>query len=151
MNSKSATQHLLQALSDLRKATERLAFSFDRIAALPSNLEGVAESDLESVEAFCSRFARSVDILVNKTLRALDRVELLPPGTLLDVVHRAEKRGLITDAMILREMKETRNLIAHDYAGAELERIFAYCRESTPLLLQISEQIAHYCSQFFPD
>jgi hypothetical protein len=33
---------------------------------------------------------------------------------LLDVVNRAEKRGFVTDAVELREMKGVRNMIAHD-------------------------------------
>ena len=75
-----------------------------------------------------------MDLLVNKVLRSLDRVELKPEGTLLDVVNGAEKRGFIKRAADLREMKDVRNMIAHDYAGARAAEIFAYCREQKPVL-----------------
>lgn len=78
---------------------------------------------LESVEVFCSRFARTVDLLVNQVLRGLDRAELQAQGTLIDVVNRAEKRGLVEHAETLREMKDLRNIIAHDYAGARLAEV----------------------------
>ena len=71
---------------------------------------------LESAEAFTGRFARSVDLLVNQVLRTLDRVDLKTEGTLLDLINRAEKRGFVTPSEELREMKDVRNIIAHDYA-----------------------------------
>lgn len=147
MNKNLSGQHLRESLVELQKAKAHLAFSFERVSKLPGNLEGVTESELEIVEAFCSRFGRLVDILVNKTLRALDRVELFPPGTLLDVVNCAEKRGLIGGAIVLREMKEIRNIIAHDYAGVELQQVFMYCREQTPLLIEISNRTTDYGSR----
>ena len=89
---------------------------------MPDALEPATEKQLESAEAFTGRFARSVDLLVNKVLRALDRVELKPEGTLLDVVNRAEKRGLVERAEELREMKDVRNMIARE--ADELMAIF---------------------------
>ncbi len=114
------------------------------MVALPADLAGISPTHLESVEAFSSRFARTVDLLVNKVLRSLDRAELLAPGTLIDVVNRAEKRGLVARAADLREMKDVRNIIAHDYAGAKATEIFAYCREQKPVLDGICDQVAAY-------
>jgi hypothetical protein len=93
-----ARQFLAQALSELVQARRHLDYSFQQVAPLPDDLKGATAPQLESVEAFCSRFARTVDLLVNKLLRSLDRVELKPEGTLLDVVNRAEKRGFIKRA-----------------------------------------------------
>jgi uncharacterized protein YutE (UPF0331/DUF86 family) len=75
-----------------------------------------------------------VDLLVNKALRALDRYELAGEGTLLDVLHRTEKRGLIDDAEVFRAMKEVRNIIAHDYSGTELKDLLVFCRERETVL-----------------
>ncbi len=111
---------------------------------LAAALEGLDEGRLESIEAFCSRFARTVDLVVNKVLRSLDRLELLPQGTLLDVVNRAEKRGFTTRAGELREMKDVRNIIAHDYAGAKMAEIFVYCREQKPVLDALCESLTTY-------
>jgi len=109
-----ARRLLEQALSELADARRHLDFSSRQVTGLPATLEGATEQQLESAEAFTSRFARSVDLLVNKVLRSLDRMELNPEGTLLDIIHRAEKRGLVGSADELREMKDVRNMIAHD-------------------------------------
>jgi uncharacterized protein YutE (UPF0331/DUF86 family) len=121
-----------------------LDHSYRRVERLPADLEAASPDELESVEAFTSRFARTVDLLVNKLLRCLDRVELLSPGTLLDTVNRAEQRGFVERAALLREMKDVRNIIARDYAGAQLAEVLRYCRDHKPVLDAICERVEAY-------
>jgi len=147
MKKELARQLLVQALTELSRARGHLDYSFNQVAGLPEDLAGATAPQLESAEAFCSRFARTVDLLVNKALRSLDRVELKPEGTLLDVVNRAEKRGLVTLASELREMKDVRNIIAHDYAGAKAAEIFAYCREQKPGLDATCDRVVAYAQE----
>ena len=135
---------LAQGLAELSAARAHLDFFYHRILTLPDDLRGVSGDQLESAEAFTSRFARAVDLLVNKVLRSLDRLELRPEGTLLDVVNGAEKRGLVPEADLLREMKAIRNVIAHDYAGVRLAEIFAYCRSRKPVLDEICSRLDAY-------
>lgn len=85
-----------------------------------------------------SRFSRTTDFLVNKVLRALDRYELEPEGTLLDTINRAEKRGLVASARLLREMKELRNEIVHEYLPAGLAELRADLLRYTPHLLEVA-------------
>ncbi len=135
---------LEQGLAELTRARRHLDYSFQQVAGLPDTLARATEQQLESAEAFTGRFARSVDLLVNKVLRSLDRVELKPEGTLLDVINRAEKLGLVGRAQELREMKDVRNMIAHDYAGAKAAEIFTYCREQKPVFDGICDRaVAH--------
>jgi uncharacterized protein YutE (UPF0331/DUF86 family) len=141
MKPDQARSLLEQALNELANARRHLDYSSQQVAGLPDTLAGTTEMQLESVEAFTDRFSRSVDLLVDKVLRSLDRVELNPEGTLLDVINRAEKRGLIGRAEDLREMKDVRNMIAHDYAGARAAEIFAYCREQKPVFDGICERV----------
>lgn len=141
---------LRQALTELHQAREHLHYSFGQVSRMPDTLQEATEQHLESVEAFCSRFARTVDLLVNKVLRSLDRAELLPDGTLLDVVNRAEKRGLVDSAAVLREMKDLRNIIAHDYAGAKAAEILAYCREQKPVLDAVCDRVVAYARKTLP-
>lgn len=84
MKTEAARELLSVALAELAAARRHLDYSFQQVAGLPGNLEGMGENQLESIEAFSSRFARTVDLVVNKVLRSLDRAELLPQGTLLD-------------------------------------------------------------------
>jgi uncharacterized protein YutE (UPF0331/DUF86 family) len=138
---------LEQGLAELANARRHLDYSFQQVAGLSDALEAATEEQLESAEAFTGRFARSVDLLVNKVLRSLDRVELKPEGTLLDVINRAQKRGLVARAEELREMKDVRNMIAHDYAGAKAAEIFTYCREQKPVVDAICDRVAAYAGQ----
>ena len=138
---------LEQGLAELANARRHLDYSFQQVAGLSDALEAATEEQLESAEAFTGRFARSVDLLVNKVLRSLDRVELKPEGTLLDVINRAQKRGLVARTEELREMKDVRNMIAHDYAGAKAAEIFAYCREQKPVVDAICDRVAAYAGQ----
>ena len=64
----------------------------------------------------------------------------------------ARKSGIPTRmpksiSMDLREMKDVRNIIAHDYAGAKAADIFAYCREQKPALEAICDRVAAYAGQ----
>jgi uncharacterized protein YutE (UPF0331/DUF86 family) len=139
---------LRQALEELAAARRHLDFSATRVSALPADLKGVSDAQLESAEAYTSRFARTVDLLVNKVLRGIDRVELRPSGTLLDVINSAEQRGLVERAEALREMKAMRNEVAHDYAGQRLPEVFAFCRERKVLLDAICDRAAEHARRF---
>ncbi len=150
MKPNQAPQFLEQALAELSLARAHLDYSFQQVAGLPDDLKGADAAALASVEAFSSRFARTVDLLVNKVLRSLDRVELKPEGGLLDVVNRAEKRGFVARAAELREMKDIRNIIAHDYAGAKAAEIFAWCREQKPGLEIVCDRVAAHVKTLLP-
>ena len=138
---------LSQSLVELASARRHLDYSFQQVTGLPDTLQDATERQLESAEAFTGRFARAVDLLVNKVLRSLDRAELRADGTLLDVVNRAEKRGFVTHAEVLREMKDVRNMIAHDYAGANATEILAYCRQQMPAFDVICELVSNYVTR----
>jgi uncharacterized protein YutE (UPF0331/DUF86 family) len=138
---------LEQGLAELASARRHLDYSFQQVAGLPDSLLGATEKQLESAEAFTGRFARSVDLLVNKVLRSVDRMELKTEGSLLDVVNRAEKRGFVSRSEDLREMKDVRNIIAHDYAGAKAAEIFAWCREQKPVFDAVCDRMATYARQ----
>lgn len=138
---------LRAALVDLDKMSAWLRQSWNRCRAIPAT-EAQSEAHAEVVEAFTSRFARTVDLLANKVLRALDLVELEPSGSLLDVLNRAERRGVVNSAERLREMKNLRNLIAHDYAGEYFSETFRQCLEFTPELLDVTQRVRSYCARF---
>ncbi len=144
MKGDHALRLLEQGLAELADARKHLDYSFQQVAGLPDTLKGATEKQLESAEAFTGRFARSVDLLVNKVLRSLDRVELKSEGTLLDMINRAEKRGFVGQAGVLREMKDVRNIIAHDYVGAKAAEILAYCREQKPVFDAICDRVDAY-------
>lgn len=90
-----SARFLRTSLDELSRARERLAFSYQRVLDLGADLSGFSPEELERVEAFTSRFARVVDLLTNKVLRALFAYELESVETVLDRLHLAEKRGFV--------------------------------------------------------
>ncbi len=136
MKSDPYREHLRATKAELQAAWENLAFSAQSVAEIPTaeDRRVWTPEELEKIEAFTSRFARFVDLLVHRVLRALDRYELNEPGTLLDVANRAEARGLVVSVDWLRELKDVRNRIAHDYVGHQLADVFAYCLSQLPAL-----------------
>jgi len=136
---------LRDELEDLKRMASQLANSLERCADIDVS-SGRADLTDERVEAFTSRFARTADLLVNKALRTLDLHELESPGSLLDVLQRAEKRGIINSARELRLIKNLRNAIAHDYAGDNISETFELCRQWTPTLLSATQRLDDYAS-----
>jgi hypothetical protein len=106
------------------------------------------EVEFDHFEMLTSRFARTTDILVNKVLRSIDTVELLAGGTLIDVVNRAEQRGIIDSVSEIRTIKDLRNEIAHGYEADNLQRLFEAVLQSVPELFAISERIINYCKKY---
>jgi len=102
----------------------------------------------DAFETLTSRFARTVDILIHKVYRALDSVEMEDGGTVLDVVNRAHKRGLLDSVERLRDMKDIRNEIAHEYSQNALEELFADVVALTPDLLALTDRVRAYCEKY---
>ncbi len=63
---------LIQALGETANAQEHLIFSHEKVLDFAAN-EKWTEIELESLEAFTSRFARMVDLLIHRRLRSIDR------------------------------------------------------------------------------
>ena len=94
-----------------------------------------------------SRFARVSDILLQKFFRALDVVELAEGGTLLDVLLRAEKRGLVESADQFLEIRELRNEISREYAAEDLAALFEAVLHKSPELIAAVERSMHYADE----
>ncbi len=100
--------------------------------------------ELEIFEALCSRYARLLDIYMNKLLRIIDIIELVEDGTRLDSIIRAEKRGFVDDHKLLIKMKDVRNHIVHDYSLEELSELFEIVVQYSGELLNIIEKTLNY-------
>jgi hypothetical protein len=134
--------YLTESLRELELTLAHLQYSA-RILEIPDN-QNFDEEALSKIEAFTSRFARLVDLLTKRVLRSLDEYEMFESGTLLDIANRAEKRGLIKSVDWLRELRETRNAISHDYAGERFQSILSYCNEELPELVSTCQRVQIY-------
>jgi len=147
MSEKISARLLRVSLDELRQARSHLTFSVQRVCQLGGERSNWSEADLEKIEAYTGRFARVVDLLTNKVLRALFAHELEPAETVIDRFILAEKRGFVAGAEELSILKEHRNSIAHDYAGTKTETIFAFCRTTQVQLDAICNCVEAYAAR----
>ncbi len=105
-------------------------------------------SEFDSYENLCSRFSRMIDFLIRKMFRAIDAVEFENQGTLIDTVNNAHKRGLFSEIETIREIKDLRNDIAHEYIDDHLQDLFEDLTRLTPLLITIAESTLHYVKRY---
>ena len=92
-----------------------LSFSFKKCKRLDVG-SNFTEDELESIEAMTARFAGVSDVLIQIGWGALDAAELEEPGSILDRIHRAEKREIVHPANSLEQIRILRNMISHEYA-----------------------------------
>jgi uncharacterized protein YutE (UPF0331/DUF86 family) len=137
---------LEEELSDLESAATHLRYSIDRTHDLLKQRHWQPE-ELERLESLASRFARLADLLIQRIMRLVDDLELVPGGTLLDRIHRAEKRGWVDDAGTLVRIRELRNLIAHEYAADKIAEIYATVAELAPVLLVVIPRVIAYANE----
>jgi uncharacterized protein YutE (UPF0331/DUF86 family) len=124
--------------------------SYEQTASIETKTEYETE-EFDKLENLTSRYARTTDMLVNKVLRSIDTVESEDIGTIIDIMNRAEKRGIVTSAELLHTIKDLRNNIVHEYKIAEITRFFADVKKYTPLLLDIIKKVNKYCEKYLGD
>ena len=125
------------AAGDLQFSVDRCQLLFDRQTWTPE--------ELERLESLCSRFARLADLLTQRVMRLVDYIELTPEGSLLDRIHRAEKRGWGAEANQLVRIRELRNVIAHEYVAEKMPELYAATAHLAPQLLAAIPRVAAYC------
>ncbi len=146
--SESAVAVLKKALLNLDASIRWLRRSFERCSRIGVK-EEYAESEFDDFENLTSRYARTVDLIVNRTLRSIDTVELIDSGSVIDTANRAEKRGLIDSVAMLRDLKDLRNEIAHEYETEDLSGLFGAVLNAVPELFLTAGRISAYCKRFF--
>jgi len=138
---------LRENLNTLNLSANWVKHSYEQTAAIDQKAEYETE-EFDKLENLTSRYARTTDMLVNKVLRSIDTVELEDIGTIIDIMNRAEKRGIVSSAELLHTIKDLRNNIVHEYKIAEITRFFADVKKYTPLLLDIIKKVNEYCARY---
>lgn len=139
--------NLNEVVSQLKQAEKHLKVSYKRCQAI--GLQGPHnEEQLIEFEALTGRFARLVDMLIHKYFRAVDTVELVDGGTLIDVINRAEKRGLVVSASEVRLLKGLRNDIAHEYLAEKLTALHQEVYQAVPKLFTMIGNADSYAHKY---
>ncbi|SHE20522.1 hypothetical protein [methanotrophic endosymbiont of Bathymodiolus puteoserpentis (Logatchev)] len=134
-------------LQELSVALEKQLFWLDYSYQQVKDLSKPEHFSIEQFNQFanlCSRYARTIDFLVRKVFRCLDDVEFENQGTLIDVVNHAHKRGLFEDIESIRQIKDIRNEIVHEYLDEALQSVFSDVLRTAPELIAIGRNtLAH--------
>jgi hypothetical protein len=138
---------LKQEITLLTKASDVLSHSYTQCKDIEIK-ESYSIDELDKLEALTSRFARLSDILVQKVLRLIDRIELEDEGTIRDRINRAGKKGIIDNPEVLVEIRVLRNNISHEYIPEELTAIYKKVLEFAPLLLIDCGSVSDYCEKY---
>ena len=67
---------------------------------------------------------------------------------MIDVINRVHKRGLFESVDDVRQIKDLRNDIAHEYVLYDIKSIFSETFYFTPKLLDIVENTKKYCKKY---
>ena len=140
---KDVKQLLAEELKLLEYSNDMLAYSYNTCRNIGIKEEYTFE-ELDKFEALTSRFARTGDMLIQKIFRSIDILELERPGSVIDRINRAEKRGLISSAEIFKEIRFLRNDISHEYIPTVIEQIFEKILELTPYLIDSVNRVKKY-------
>jgi len=138
---------LMENLDGMRKSALWLRRSFAKCVRIGVK-EHYTEDEFDDFENLASRYARMLDAILNKVFRSIDAVELEDGGTLLDAVNRAEKLGIVGSAEHVRDLKDLRNDIVHEYETDDLQSVFGQTLDATQELFDIAERIERYCQRF---
>jgi len=141
---------LRENINTLNLSADWVRYSYEQTI----NIEQKTEYEIEEfnkLENLTSRYARTTDMLVNKVLRSIDTVESEDIGTIIDIMNRAEKRGIVSSAELLHTIKDLRNNIVHEYKITEITRFFADVKKYTPLLLDLIQEVNVYCTRYLKE
>lgn len=146
MTSSNDFQILEKELALMEEAIKILRYSYDKCNHKPLH-DNMSMEDLEEFEALNARFARAGDIFIQKLLRLIDKLDLEKPGTVRDLIYRAEKKGIVSDADSLIEMRNLLNQIAHEYVPEALRGISNSVLHYTPTLFSDFNNLKNYIKE----
>lgn len=138
---------LKKELAHLEKAQKVLAETWECCQKIGLKQE-YSFIELVHLEALTSRFARLSDLLIQKIFRLIHYLDYEPQQTVRDSINRAEKLGLIENAALFSEIRETRNAIAHEYLLEDLSLIYKSVFVNTPRLLETVSRVHNYCKRY---
>ncbi len=142
-----ALDELADMLVRLNRAGIQLAQSLKKCKLIGIK-ENYSDEELEVFDAFTSRFARVSDILTQKVFRLIDTLEYEDSKTFIDVINKAEARGIISSTRTFKEIRELRNEIAHEYALRDYPTLAGDVIRFSPELLSSIDKTIAYCKTF---
>jgi hypothetical protein len=131
----------------LKKQLFWLEHSFEECSKIGLKIMYEIE-EFDSDENLCSRFSLMINFLVRKMFRSIDAVEFENQGILINTVNHAHKQGLFESIDVVREIKDLRNEIAHEYIDDGLQDLFEDIVRLTPYLIEMVQTTLNYTQQY---
>jgi len=102
--------------------------------------------ETEKIEILASRYVRTVDMLVKKTLGSIDsgRIDMMKSedmDIIIDIMNRAEEGGIIQSAEVLQTIYDLKSNITHEYQITEAVKFFPDVVKNTPILMEIIKNV----------
>jgi uncharacterized protein YutE (UPF0331/DUF86 family) len=138
---------LKEKLGTLERSAAWLKRSYNQCVEIGIKTSYTQE-EFDHFENLTSRYARTTDMFVNQVLRCLDMIESVDSGTVIDIMNRAEKRGIVESADTLHELKDLRNEITHEYQIEKVESFYNSVLHATPVLFKFMENLHEYCRKY---
>ena len=101
-------------------------------------------SESESIDSLIVKFARISDILTQKILTSIVILSLEDFDGFIDKVNICEKLKVIISAEDMKEIRELRNKVNHEYVSDMIAQIFHHVMQYTPILLNNITQTKQY-------
>lgn len=121
---------------DVARSLKHLEYSFKKIQSFDLTRSDWAEEELETLESFSSRFARSSDLIVSRLLRSFAlKTDPAFRGTLIDLLNLSEKQGWISSSKTWYRIRELRNVAAHEYTTDDFSALLVELKSLTPTIL----------------
>lgn len=139
---------LEKSLYQANEAAAHLLVSVSRCETFASS-PPFTEEQLIELEALTGRFARLSDLLIQKVLKTIEHLDRDTPGTVRDRILQAEKKGIVSSAVHLLEIRDARNTIAHDYEIASFNEIIIFAIQHTPVLMTMLKNAIQYSKKFY--
>lgn len=140
--SQNTQKNLLSAWDSCEKAGQWLERSY-KLCPEPEYTQ-LTDAEWDQLEALAARYARLTDLLIHRLLRALDLYEFSEPGSIIDAANRSVKRGFVESVDVLRDLKDLRNEIVHEYSVDDLDKLYAEIYRKTPILFEFKKKIGAY-------
>ena len=143
--------YYIENLSETLKVLDNSLYHLKRSYDICNNIgtkKKYSDSEFDSFETLTGRYARIIDIVIQKAFRSIDKLEFEDKGTLIDVINRAHKRGIFESVDEIREMKDLRNEIVHEYINENLVDLFNDILKYTIKVFRIIENIKNYCLKY---
>lgn len=139
-------ESLIEELEKFSKAKGYLEYSYAICKKIGVKFD-YSDEELAQIEAFTSRFARLSDMVIQKELKIIEKLDLDESISVRDRIDAAEKKEIIESAIAFIKIRDLRNRIAHDYASISLAKLFEESIGLTHVLIQTVINIENYITR----